>query len=203
MKIYYIPTSAGIVFGSGSASVVLNVEGERVHGEVYRSGPFVGTDYTLLAPLRAARHVKYCASYYPGGTRKFEGSGAHFVKWALMKGEAVDEDGNHAPAPRKKDVLSPRPVWERQGDLIRRLVARVNARVPQYPDISGGKVVPYHFYTDEGRWEEWPPDRGSPSFNSNGLPSWGGLIVKRYGTWFVAPDRIQAEVARCKRTIPW
>jgi hypothetical protein len=202
MATLYIPCSASICFGSGSASVRLVADGIRVRSEdLYSSGPFVSTSYVELATLRTARVVEYCASYYPGGTREFKGSGAHFIKWALRKGEAVDKNGNHPP--KEGRGISPRSRWERESDLVRRVVARVEARVPESPALSGGKVVPYHFYTDEGRWEQWPRDRGTPTVNSNGLTSWGTLVVRRVGMWFVAPARIQGEVESCKRSIPW
>lgn len=200
MTTWYIPTSANICFGSGSASVHLEADGERVRGDLYKSGPFVGTEYAEIAPLRAAKRVEYVASYYPGGTRKFSGSGAHFIKWALMRREAVDVDGNCDPNPkgRWQDVL---PGICRDIRLFRTFRDAVDKRIPANPVLSGGKTVPLHFYTDEGRWEEWKSDHERiPSFGSNGLSS-KGIVLPRCGTWFVAPPRVQATVERLRRAL--
>jgi hypothetical protein len=198
MTTWYIPTSANICFGSGSASVRLEADGERVRGDQYKSGSFVGTEYAELAPLRASKHVEYVASYYPGGTRKFTGSGAHFVKWALLRGEAVDIDGNRDPKGEWKDRL-PRP--SRDVPLLRGYIDRVSSRVPATPPLSGGKTVHYHFYTDEGRWEEWKVESfGGPGYGSNGLTA-RGVVIRRYGRWFIAPPRIQEKAWRLYRAV--
>lgn len=139
----YIPVSSYHVFGSGSAVISLRINGTRFRGEGLRNkssdNGFVGVVMADIpvTMLRSFREVDFYEGYSPGGTRKFKGSGNHFIKWLLgtRKWDAIDPlskkiqkdwnkgSGYRSRLPGVQKVMDDRYQAAKEDELIARIRA--------------------------------------------------------------------------------
>lgn len=193
------------VFGSGSGSVSVKIEGKTLDLSMIKEkgwgskgvgdNGFVGW-YGAIIPLdqvRKMKEVKLYESYYPGSTRRYKGSGSSIIKRAAP---------NAGPDPleiTRSNIPRLRYIDKLRASKVHKIAETFSGRPPT---ISGGGQVPPHFYHLGGRWEV--PQHNRDFRTETIVQEWtiglgyccDMILAKFEDTVFAAPRKIQSRMEK-------